>query len=287
VQPLVCPVCEAQLAQVGTALKCPQAHSFDVAREGYVNLLLAGRKRPKILGDTKDMLRARRRFLERGLYSPLSDAINERVCGHLANSRHGGTALPACVADVGCGEGYYLDRLKRHLDRQLERGVCYFGLDISKEAIRLAAKRYKGIRFVVASVNRKVLFSTSSVQVLTNVFAPRNAAEFDRVITQDGLLLIVIPHVRHLANLRSELEILSLDIEPDKQKRVVEQFAGPFRQAGEHTITYEIRLDGAELLDLAQMTPNYWHSSGETWDDVQAMENVQTEASFTILEFRR
>ena len=288
VQPLICPVCGARLAQVGNTLKCPQAHSFDVAREGYVNLLLAGRKRPKVLGDAKDMLRARRNFLGRGFYNPLSDVINERVCDHLANSRRGDAALPTCVADVGCGEGYYLGRLKRHLDRQLERDdICYFGLDISKEAARLAAKRHKEIRFIVANVNQKLLFSNHSIRVLTNVFAPRNAVEFDRVIAQDGLLLIVIPGPRHLASLRSEPNLLPLGIEPNKQKHVVEQFAGPFRQTGEHTVAYEMRLDGKELFNLVQMTPNYWHSSSETWENVRAVESVQTEANFTILEFHK
>jgi 23S rRNA (guanine745-N1)-methyltransferase len=288
VWPLVCPVCETHLAQIGRTLKCPQAHSFDIAREGYVNLLLAGRKRPKILGDTKDMLRARRNFLAQGFYDPLSDAINQRVRAHLANRRPSDTPFPTCVADVGCGEGYYLGKLKHHLDHQLGRdNICYFGIDVSKEAARLAAKRYKEARFVVANVNRKVLFSNDSVQVLMNIFAPRNAAEFDRVIAQDGLLLIVIPSPRHLANLRSELGLLPLGVEPDKQQHVVEQFTKTFKQTGEHTVTYEMYLDNKELFSLIQMTPNYWHISGETWDKIKTIESVQTEVSFIILEFSK
>ncbi|MEE8392014.1 MAG: methyltransferase domain-containing protein [Anaerolineae bacterium] len=287
VHPLICPVCEAHLVQVDNTLKCSQAHSFDVAREGYVNLLLAGRKRPKVMGDTRDMLRARRDFLDRGFYGPLSDAINARVCTHLTSPSHDDASFPICIADVGCGEGYYLSRLKRHLDHQLGRGVRYLGMDISKEAARMAAKRHAEIRFIVANVNRKVLFSNNSVQVVTNIFAPRNTVEFGRVIAQDGLLLIVIPGPRHLENLRSELNLLSLSIEPDKQRHVIEQFAGAFRKVGEHTVAYEMHLTGKDLLDLVQMTPNYWHSSSETWDNVKAIESVQTEAHFIILEFHR
>jgi len=284
IQFLICPVCEAQLNRVGNTLKCPQAHSFDVAREGYVNLLLAGRKRRKILGDTRDMLRARRDFLTRGFYSPLSDAINEHVRAHLANARRG----DASVADVGCGEGYYLGRLKHHLDHQPGHdGVCYFGMDISKDAAKLAAKTHAGIDFIVADVNKKVLFADNSIQVLLDVFAPRNTAEFDRVIAPDGLLLIVIPGPRHLASLRTELDILPLGIEADKQKHVIEQFAGAFKQVKAHAIACKMRLSGAELASLVQMTPNYWHSSNETWETVRAVESVQTEASFTILAFRR
>jgi len=256
-------------------------HSFDIAREGYVNLLLSSGKRPKIMGDTREMLRARRSFLERGFYGPLSDALNEYIHNHLV-----GDAFPVCIADVGCGEGYYIGRLKRYLDSQPGLDdLCYFGLDISKEAARLAAKRYKDIHFVVASVNRKLLFPDGSVRVLANIFAPRNVAEFDRVLAQDGVLLIVIPNPGHLASLRSELNLLS--IEPDKRNKVIEQFAGPFRLAGEHTVEYEMGLEGEALLSLVQMTPNYWHISDEAWDDVKAVGPVQTEASFTILEFRR
>lgn len=287
VWPLICPVCEAQLAQVGHTLQCPQAHSFDIAREGYVNLLLTGRKRPKILGDTKEMLRARRNFLAQGFYDPLSDAINKRVCNYLTNQRPGDASFPTCVTDVGCGEGYYLGKLKHHLDSQLGRdNVCYFGIDISKEAARLAAKRYQEMRFVVANVNQKLLLANDSVQVLTNIFAPRNAAEFDRVIAQDGLLLIVIPGPRHLANL-SALNLLPLSIEPDKREHIVEQFTGAFKQTGERTVTHEIHLNNKELVNLIQMTPNYWHISSETWSNVKTIETVQTEVSFIILEFSK
>jgi 23S rRNA (guanine745-N1)-methyltransferase len=280
VQFLICPVCGAGLAEADGALKCPLAHSFDIAREGYVNLLLMGRKRPKVLGDTREMLRARRDFLGRGLYEPLSDAINERVCGYLVD------ASSACIADVGCGEGYYIGRLKHYLDgQQAWDDICYFGLDVSKEAARLAAKRYKAVRFIVGDVNRNVLFADRSIRVLLDVFAPRNAVEFDRVVAQDGVLLVVIPGPGHLANLRSEFDLLS--IEPDKQRRVVEQFAGAFRLAGEYPIAYQISLDGADIFNLIRMTPNYWHSSKETLDRAKTMGNARTEVDFTILEFHR
>ncbi|MCP4543792.1 MAG: methyltransferase domain-containing protein [Chloroflexi bacterium] len=284
---LICPVCGAQLAQVDNTLKCPQAHSFDIAREGYVNLLLAGRKQPKILGDTKDMLRARRTFLAQGFYDPLSNAINEQVCAHLANQRHNDAPSPTCIVDVGCGEGYYLGRLKNHLDGQLEHdNVCYFGIDISKEATKLAAKRHKEMRFVVANVNQKLLFPDHAVHVLTNIFAPRNAAEFDRVIIPDGLLLIVIPGPRHLTSL-SEQNLFSLSIEPNKQKNTVERLAGTFTQTGEQIVKYEIHLDNKALVNLIQMTPNYWHSSSEIWNNVKTIESVQTEVNFIILAFNR
>ena len=263
-------------------LKCPQAHSFDIAREGYVNLFIS-RKRPKIMGDTREMLRARRDFLDQGHYKALSEAINTRVYDHLTN---GSPPSPTCVADVGCGEGYYIGRLKRHLDGQPGYDdICYFGLDISKDATGLAAKRYKEIRFVVASVKQELLFSDQSVQVLINVFAPRNAVEFERIIRPDGLLLVTIPNPDHLINLRRDLDLLG--IETDKQQRVVEQFAGAFRLTREQAISYEMQLDGQDLSNLIRMSPSNWHVAEKTWNDIKAINSVRAKASFTVLEFQR
>jgi 23S rRNA (guanine745-N1)-methyltransferase len=284
---LICPVCGGRLAQVRRTLACSQAHSFDISREGYVNLLLTSGKRPKILGDTRDMLLARRDFLDRGHYAPLSETINQRVADCLGDvSRWSEEFTPTCIVDVGCGEGYYVGRLKRQLDDQLGcSDICYFGMDISKEAARLAAKRYGEIRFIVADIKRKALFVDGSVRVVLNVFAPRNPVELARIAAPGGMLLVVIPDPDHLENLRADLGLLG--IEPDKEQRVVEQFAETYRMAGTQTIAYDMHLNGQDLFDLVRMTPNYWHASDGTWDEVKAVESVQTRASFTLLEFQR
>jgi len=284
---LTCPVCGANLDRVDNTLKCPASHSFDIAREGYVNLLLANAKRPKILGDTKDMARARRAFLDQGFYRPLSDAINQLVYSHLVSDTiHGETPPPRCVAEIGCGEGTYVGRLRSYLDDRVGLDeLCYYGMDISKAAIKLAARRHKEVFFFVGDVNRKILLANNSIGVLLNIFAPRNAAEFDRVMTREGLLLVAIPGPDHLANLRSDLRLL--DIEPAKERRVVDGFAGVFRLMAKHTVEHEMHLNGAQLWDLVQMTPNYWHTSKEIWDRIKSTASVRTRASFIILEFGR
>ncbi len=322
---LLCPVCGAGLAQAGKTLQCPSSHSFDIAREGYVNLLLRDRKSSRLLGDKREMLEARRRFLSRDFYRPLSDAINEQIDHYLARtSKPEEKPSPVCILEVGCGEGYYLARLKRYLDRLSEPGsrekigdsqprlaggtgstrparraggsppvfsqlpgrFHYFGMDISKEAVRLAAKQYQGIGFFVADVKRKILMADHSVAVLLNLFAPRDAAEFDRVVAKQGLLLIVIPSPRHLANLRLELGLLA--IEENKRQRIMENFAGAFTLVNERAIEYEIELSSAELRDLIQMTPNYWHGvPNERWSGLEGRQPIETTASFTILELGR
>ena len=286
-QYLSCPVCEARLTGTGATVRCAQAHAFDVAREGYINLLLANRKQPATVGDTKEMLQARRRFLERGYYQPLLEAINRQVYAYLNQPPTApAEAIPAGVAEIGCGEGYYIGRLKRFLDGQPEQRLnCFFGVDISKAAVRYAAKQYQDVHFILADVRQKIYFANGALGVLLNIFAPRNAAEFGRIMAPQGLLLIVIPNASHLLNLRTDLNLLS--IEAHKQPRVIEQLSDRFKLAGEQSVEYDLRLDNQALLDLIQMTPNYRHLSEETLARLQDTESMLTQASFTILEFSR
>src|SRR5947209_15972531 len=130
---LACPFCDTHLAQIDTTgipdntLTCTNSHTFDIAKEGYVNLL-----RKKLPGDTKEMLVARRNFLEQAYYQLLSDTINA-----LVSTTFDPETPSFNILDAGCGEGYYLGRLQAHLANQMSRiQCCYMGLDISKEAIR-------------------------------------------------------------------------------------------------------------------------------------------------------
>lgn len=284
---LICPVCSAPLTQVATTLRCPQTHSFDIAREGYINLLLAKRKQPATVGDTKEMLQARRRFLERGYYQPLLEIMRKQVCESLDNIPGGrAAALSACVVEVGCGDGYYIGQVQRFLDNPLKpRRVCCFGVDISKEAVKHAVKRYPAVHFIVADVKRKLFFASGSVQVLLNIFAPRQATEFGRVLARRGRLLVVIPGPDHLSNLRASFNLIG--IEDNKQQRVSAQLAEIFHLTGEQHLAYDLTLTGEALFDLIQMTPNYWHLSEDTRNRLSTIESVVTQASFTILQFSR
>ncbi len=270
---LVCPVCHSGLRQDGTALKCANGHSFDIAREGYVNLLLQKRA-----GDAKEMLRARRSFLERGFYAPLSDAVNELVRIHLQD-----VPGPLHVLDAGCGEGYYLDRLQKALVPW--QNGCYIGLDVSKEAIRMAAKRYRQPLFVVADVKQRLVLADGVMHAILNIFAPRNASEFARVTVAGGVLIVVIPNPEHLLRLRSALGLLGM--EEQKQQHVEEQFAGAFEFIASSSIAYPVHLNKEEIEQVVMMTPNYWHLSDEMREAMGKMEEVETEAAFTVMAFKR
>jgi 23S rRNA (guanine745-N1)-methyltransferase len=272
---LICPVCDGSLQKAGQTLRCSQAHTFDLSREGCVNLL-SGRKRPKIAGDTKDMLRARRAFLERGYYDALSDAINQSVDAFLADAGH----VDPAIVDVGCGEGYYLGRLQQRLN-----GVCCFGVDRSKGAAQMAARRYRDVCFVVADVKRKLPFAARSITILLNIFAPRNVVEFDRVMAGECKALVVIPTPRHLATVREEFGLLG--VEPHKKRNVIAQFTPAFRLSDERIVEYDLSLTGDALRDLVQMTPSNWHLDEATRERLKTVDRFETKASVHILVLSR
>lgn len=285
---LICPVCERPLAREEHVWRCPSGHSFDRAREGYIHL--TGSRQP---GDTRDMLRARRAFLERGHYAPLAEALCALALAHYA-------ALPPekrvlGTLDAGCGEGYYIGYVQRALaawasaTRPHEPDVppC-FGLDVSRDAARLAARRYPAVTFVVADVRGRLPFASASLSLLLDVFAPRNPAEFARVVAPGGALLVVIPAPRHLAELRAALPLLG--IEAEKQRQVERRLgAEGFALRETRPLELALELDATDLATLLAMTPSAWHA------DVAALAaevsagraTTAVTAAFRVLVFTR
>ncbi len=278
--PLICPVCGDDLEQAGRTFRCGNAHSFDIAREGYVNLLPGRARTPKIPGDSAPMLRARREFLDRGEYAPLACLVAGAAAEHLtAPGREDGI-----VAEIGCGEGYYIGRVQRILAERGNGRFRFFGMDRSRDAVRMAAKRYRDITFFAGDVWERVLFRDRSVRVLLDIFAPRNPDEFARVLEPGGLLLLVIPGGEHLAELRRELDLIGL--ESDKEERVLRKLSGDFRLARRRTLEYEMALESDELRALVGMSPSFHHVSGESLDRLSGRSMTVT-ASFIILELMR
>ncbi len=277
-----CPVCGEGLTVAGSALRCESGHAFDRAREGYTNLLLLRGKKPAILGDTREMVQARRRFLEQGHYLPLARAIQ----AHALRAMGGADGAARSVVEVGCGEGYYIGSVHAHLEAALpDHPACFYGLDISKEALRLAARRYPAVSFAVADVNQGILLAAGSVGLLLNIFAPRNPSEFARVVAPGGMLLVAIPNESHLAEARDQLGLLG--IEAGKQEKVAEQLTPFFHLVGESEVSYPLDLRGEALGDLVRMTPNYWHLSAEQRASLDSTDQATVTASFTLLAWER
>lgn len=149
----------------------------------------------------------------------------------------------------------------------------------------MAAKRYKGIHFLVANLKERLVFANDTLHVLLNIFAPRNAEEFARVVTLGGIVLIVIPAPQHLQQLRGTLGLLS--IEENKQEHVIEQFAPYFTYMGATAVNSTLRLNRQELLQSVMMTPNYWHMSDEIKAVMEGLHEIETEIAFSCLVFRK
>ncbi len=286
---LACPVCLAPLGRAGRALGCAAGHSYDLARQGHVDLLPAGHGRSGITGDTAGMVEARRRFLDAGHYQPLTRAV-VRTAAECLMAAAGDEGRRPVALDAGCGDGSYLGAVARLLAAGGGQGPgparppCLFGLDVSRPAVRLAAGRHKETLFFRGDVNHRICMVDNSVDVLLNVFAPRNAREFGRVVRRDGTLLVVVPGPGHLAQLRGRLPLL--DIPADKRDRTVADLAPEFRPAGEERVEHDLELDGDALTDLLRMTPSAWHLDDEHIADAAAMAPLRVTASFLLMVFR-
>jgi len=185
-----CPLCSEALSIQSSAWRCRHGHQFDIAREGYVNLLPVQQKKSLDPGDNAEMVQARRAFLDAGHYQFLSDAINQQLAAILDRNDS--------LLDIGCGEGYYSAALTRALpDLQV------YGLDISKTAVRYAAKRYKHLHCCVAS-SYALPFTDGAFAALLRIYAPSEPAEMARVLRSGGYLLSVSPAPEHLLQFKQQ-----------------------------------------------------------------------------------
>ncbi len=273
---LACPRCGERLVRIGNTFQCGTGHSYDVARAGYANLLLANQKASLSPGDTKEMALSRRVFLDRGYHEPLSDRIV--LCA--ACGIRGAEAAGVGILDAGCGEGYYLHRLTE----ALPAGGDSYGLDISKEAIRLGAARYKNSQFLVASIHQTLPFVSSSLDVVLNVFAPRNPAEFARVLRPGGMALIVVPAEGHLAELLEKLRLPQID--DGKERRAITDFDPALVPDHSETIRYRRVLPSEDVSHLIQMTPAFWHLSDEARTEMNTLPSLEIEFAFTLIILR-
>lgn len=239
---LRCPVCRAGLRPDRGALRCPADHTFDIARQGYVGLLTGVRATS---GDDAAMVRARNRFLSTGRYAPI----------HRTLTRMAADALPGrgTVVDVGCGTGHYLAGV---LDRL--PGARGLGLDTSAPALRSAARAHPRAAAASWDVFRPFPLADRGVDVVLDVFAPRNPSEFHRVLRPTGRLIVVRPVERHLAELRGQVPAM-VAIDPDKEQRLRQALDPYFRATGTRHVDFTTPLTRQEATDLVGMTPSARH----------------------------
>jgi 23S rRNA (guanine745-N1)-methyltransferase len=236
---LQCPVCRAGMALAGRTLRCERGHSFDVARQGYVNLMSDART-PR---DSAEMVAAREAFLGGGHFAPLAEAVAERVEA---------VAGPGPVMDAGAGTGYFLRTALERLP-----GRAGLALDSSKHALRRAARAHERIGAVACDLWRPLPVRSGVAAAILNVFAPRNGAEFRRVLREDGALLVVTPAARHLAGLVEPLGLLSVD--ERKEERLAGALGESFRLEAREERQIGLRLARTEVEALVGMGPSARH----------------------------
>ncbi len=280
---LQCPVCREPLLVTPDGYQCAAMHSFDAARQGYVNLVLAHNKHSKEPGDDPDMIISRRRFLDQGYYNPISDGISETIGTVLAG------LVPdneCSVLDAGCGEGFYLQRLKEALAHapEVHLPITYHGIDVSKFAVRQATQRDRTMTWFVASIN-DLPFLDTSLDLVLNVFSPANILEFARILKQSGSLVFVSPGPRHLNGLR---EIIYPITREHAAPAITEKAQELFSPATVSRITYPLELQGNQvIMDLLAMTPYYWNIDRETKAKVAALDRLQLDVDVEIRVFKK
>jgi len=267
-----CPVCHAPLWDMGQMLKCPQGHSFDKNKKGYVNLALSAASGKKRHGDDKTMVISRREFLEKGFYSPLRDEIC-RQAEPVSKDRVG-------LLDAGCGEGWYTCALKAALEA--EGKLCSaVGVDISKNALMFAGRRDPEISWAVASV-ASLPVEDGSCDLLVSVFAPNDDAEFRRVLRPGGLLMKVMPRENHLLGLKR-----AVYDKPYVNPPAVYEPEG-FELVELSAPGQMIHLScGEDIRNLFMMTPYYYKTGREDQAKLDRLESLDTEAEFAIALLRR
>ena len=269
-----CPLCAAPLSRDGRRYFCPDGHSFDCSAAGYVHLLPANRKHSQNPGDDREMVAARSAFLDKGHYAPLRDALAKAVAGALA-----GLPSPALL-DSGCGEGYYTAGLYQ----ALTAAGCVprlAGVDISKFALRRAAKRLPQGEFAVASVYRLPL-ADESVDALVNVFSPLSAEEFSRVLRPGGLFCYVVPSARHLWEMKQVLYARPYE-NPVKR----EDYPGFVWQGADQVRCTLSLSSNQDIMALFGMTPYAWKTPKEGVERLSALDHLDCQAGFDIHIYRK
>ncbi|OLF15243.1 putative RNA methyltransferase [Actinophytocola xanthii] len=266
---LACPHCGAALDQAGGQLRCASGHVFDIARQGYVNLVAGS---APVAGDSAEMVAARSAFLAAGHFRPITDAVVAAAS----------PAAGGCVVDLGAGTGHYLAAV---LDAGPDR--VGLALEVSKAALRRAARAHPRLGAVGCDVWAALPVRDETVSLVLNVFAPRNPAELARVVRPGGGLVVVTPTVAHLAGLVQELGLLT--VAPDKSSRTAAALSPYFGLSTQEECEFDMELPHEDVLSLVGMGPSAWHVGAATLRERMAAlpDPVRVTASVLVTAFRR
>lgn len=259
---ILCPLCGQILTTEEHRMLCPRGHSFDIARQGYVNLLPVNHKHSLHPGDTKEQVAARRSFLDGGYYAPIAQAVREAAREFCPQAQN--------ILDVGCGEGYYSAQVATGFP-----GAELYGLDISKDAVRLASGRYKGGHWLCGTA-AKLPFD-GGFDLVLSLFALTIPQEFLRVMQADGIFIQVLAAENHLLGLKEVIypELLL------KEKDSVPDLPG-FRRLDSRSLRFSFTVEGQQIENLLSMTPHFWRISKDGAQRLQQLTRLEDTASVSI-----
>ena len=249
---LACPHCGSPLSRSGNSVRCVTGHAFDIARQGYVSLLRGDARTGT--ADTSAMVAARERFLDAGHYAPILRAVES------ASQQAVGALAGGCAVDVGAGTGHYLAEV-------LERLPAWVGvaLDVSKYALRRAARAHPRAGAVACDVWRPLPVRDGAASLVLNIFAPRNPVEIHRILRPEGALIVVTPAPGHLGELVSALGLVTVD--KDKQRRLHEQLDACFTRGSCMPCAFTMTIPHEHVATLVRMGPSAWHTDPVTLED--------------------
>ncbi len=252
---------------------CTKNHSFDLARQGYINLLPSHRKRSADPGDNKLMVNARSRFLDIGCYNKPASQLTDKAKQLLKESLD---SHPT-ILDAGCGEGYYTT-----LIRQLTN-VETCGLDISKNAIQACCRRSKEITWLVASVSDMPV-ADHSMNIIVSVFSRIDWSEFSRVLKPGGSVLVLSPGKDHLLELR---QAIYGQVRPYETNKLLKELPENIQLESVVPVQDQFQLNSQESIqDLLAMTPHYWYIKPEQRERLEKLDSLQCSLDMQLFHFR-
>lgn len=253
---LACPKCKKELRLVGNSYKCDSQHCYDIAKSKYINLLLNPDKSTNNPGDSKESLIARKAFLNQGYYNIISDTVNQYIKNH--------SQAPLQILDLGCGEGYYTQRMKNELN---DENNTYYGLDISKEAIHMATKYTKEICWIVGN-SKNIPIQDHSIDVICALFTVVNKDELKRCLKENGYIIHVTANPGHLIEIK-ELIYDEIKVKSDEYIRL------PFKVKESFDVCEKVHIKNHEdSLNLLKMTPHYYHIKKERRHVLDTLESM-------------
>lgn len=264
---IICPVCSQELTNENKSLRCPDGHCFDIAKEGYVNLISGTHKKGSLMGDNKDMALSRRKFLEKGYFDSL---VNELIS--IIKERN----LPCPeILDICCGEGYYSDCILKAVECNVK------GFDISKEMVRLAAKRKNKTEYFVANLSR-IPLKDKSTDIAFHLFAPFHEKEFSRITSDDGIIITAVAGENHLFELKEilyEKPYKNDEAPPETKELILKE---------KRKVTEKIHLSSKEDIDaLFKMTPYYYRTSDRDKAKLDRFDELDITVDFAIFIYEK